>query len=83
MDTEIVVPVSPEHATHEHEHEWLAYGLSLLFALLGAILLSFGRLKDECIPHEADTDEEDAESEEHLSPLAMVLPPSHNHHDES
>ncbi len=38
---------------HEHEHERLAYGTSLLFALLGAILLSFARLKDERIPHEA------------------------------
>ena len=44
-----------EHAGHEHKHEhaWLTYGMSLLFSLLGAVLLSFGRLKDERIPHEA------------------------------
>ena len=53
MDAEDVVTGSHEHATHEHEHKWLAYGMSLLFALLGAVLLSFGRLKDERIPHEA------------------------------
>ena len=53
MDTDSVVPESHERTTHKHQHEWLAYGMSLLFALLGAILLSFGRLKDERIPHEA------------------------------
>ena len=37
---------------HEREHERLAYGMSLLFAMLGATLLSFGRLKDERIPHD-------------------------------
>ena len=42
-----------DHADHEHEHVWLGQGMSLLFALLGAVLLSFGRLKDERIPHEA------------------------------
>ena len=34
-------------------HGRFAYGMSLLFALLGAVLLSFGRFKDERIPHEA------------------------------
>ncbi|UCG15094.1 MAG: metal ABC transporter permease [Phycisphaerales bacterium] len=42
-----------QHAAHEHEHKGLAYGMSLLFALAGAVLLSFGRLRDERIPHEA------------------------------
>ena len=42
-----------EHAEHGHEFKRLAYGMSLLFALLGAALLSFGRLSDERIPHEA------------------------------
>jgi zinc/manganese transport system permease protein len=36
-----------------HEHDALTYGLSLTFALLGAVLLSLGRLRDERIPHEA------------------------------
>ena len=61
MDAESDVPESHEHATHgcghehghEYGHETLTYGMSLLFALLGAVLLSFGRLKDERIPHEA------------------------------
>ncbi len=46
---------TPDHAAseHRHEHEWMVYGMSLLFALLGAVLLSVGRLKDERIPHEA------------------------------
>ena len=43
----------PAPDEHEHEHKWLMYGMSLLFSLLGAVLLSFGRLKDERIPHEA------------------------------
>lgn len=34
-------------------HASLTYGMSLLFALLGAVLLSFGRFRDERIPHEA------------------------------
>ncbi|MGD2111180.1 MAG: metal ABC transporter permease [Phycisphaerae bacterium] len=34
-------------------HETLTYVMSLGFALLGAILLSFARLRDERIPHEA------------------------------
>jgi zinc/manganese transport system permease protein len=38
---------------HEHGHELLGYTMSLLFALLGAVLLSFGRLRDGRIPHEA------------------------------
>jgi len=38
---------------HEHEHKWFGRGMSLAFALLGALLLSFGRLRDERIPHEA------------------------------
>ncbi len=45
-----------DHAVQEHEdheHAYLSYGMSLLFALLGAVLLSFGRLEDERIPHEA------------------------------
>ena len=42
-----------DHADHEAEHRWLAYGMSLLFALFAAVLLSFGRLTDERIPHEA------------------------------
>jgi len=46
--TEPHYPASPGH-----EHARLTYGMSLLFALLGATLLSVGRLKDERIPHEA------------------------------
>lgn len=38
---------------HEQEHKWFGWGMSLLFALLGAVLLAFGRLRDERIPHEA------------------------------
>ena len=53
VDAGNVATGSHGHATHEHEHKWLAYGMSLMFALLGAVLLSFGRLKDERIPHEA------------------------------
>ena len=41
------------HAPHEHEHASLAYGLSLVFSLLGAVLMAFSRLKDDRIPHEA------------------------------
>ena len=42
-----------EEAGHEHEHERFGYALSLLFAMLGAVLLSVGRVKDERVPHEA------------------------------
>ena len=52
-DAEDAVTVIHDHAAHEHQHVWLTYSMSLLFALLGAVLLSFGRLKDERIPHEA------------------------------
>ncbi len=38
---------------HEQEHKWFGWAMSLLFALLGAVLLAFGRLRDERIPHEA------------------------------
>jgi zinc/manganese transport system permease protein len=38
---------------HEGEHKWFGRGMSLLFALLGAVLLAVGRLRDERIPHEA------------------------------
>ena len=38
---------------HVHEHKWFAQAMSLTFALLGALLLAFGRLRDERIPHEA------------------------------
>jgi zinc/manganese transport system permease protein len=38
---------------HEEEHARFAYLMSLFFALLGAVLLSVGRFKDECVPHEA------------------------------
>lgn len=42
------------HGGHDHaEHDRFTYGMSLLFALLGAILLSFGRFRDERVPHEA------------------------------
>jgi zinc/manganese transport system permease protein len=47
------------HAEHpadhieEPEHGWLTYSMSLGFALLGAVVLSVGRLHDERIPHEA------------------------------
>ncbi len=63
MDARSEIPESSEHASHgcghehghehEHGHATLTYGMSLLFALLGAVVLSFGRLKDERIPHEA------------------------------
>jgi zinc/manganese transport system permease protein len=42
-----------EEGAGAHEHKWFGRGMSLLFALLGALLLSFGRLRDERIPHEA------------------------------
>ena len=42
-----------EESAHEHEHKWFAKAMSLAFALLGALLLAFGRLRDERIPHEA------------------------------
>ncbi len=38
---------------HEEEHERFAYFMSLTFALLGAVVLSFARFKDDRIPHEA------------------------------
>ena len=38
---------------HHDEHERFGYGMSLLFACLGAVLLSVGRFKDGCVPHEA------------------------------
>lgn len=41
-----------EHA-HAHKHVTFGYSMSLVFALLGALVLSFGRLRDERIPHEA------------------------------
>jgi zinc/manganese transport system permease protein len=44
---------SHEGGAHELEHKWFGRGMSLVFALLGALLLSFGRLRDERIPHEA------------------------------
>ena len=44
---------SYQEEAHEHEHEWFAQAMSLAFALLGALLLAFGRLRDERIPHEA------------------------------
>jgi zinc/manganese transport system permease protein len=37
----------------EEEHAVFGYCMSLLFALLGAILLSVGRFRDEAVPHEA------------------------------
>ena len=60
-------PLTAEHAgrkavpEHEHpelreeqlEHATLAYGMSLAFALLAAVLLAFSRFSDERIPHEA------------------------------
>jgi len=52
-DKESVVSRAHDHAAHEHEHAYLGYGMSLFFALLAALLLSFGRLRDERIPHEA------------------------------
>ena len=41
-----------EGELHE-EHGRFGYGMSLFFALLGAVLLSVGRFKDERVPHEA------------------------------
>ena len=49
-DIEGVVTGVHDHAAHGHEHGRLAYGMSLLFALLAAVLLSFGRVRDERIP---------------------------------
>ena len=43
----------PKVPRAHREHETLTYALSLVFALLGAVLLSFARLRDERIPHEA------------------------------
>lgn len=37
----------------EDEHGRFGYALSLTFALLGAVILSVGRVKDERVPHEA------------------------------
>lgn len=42
-----------EESTHEHGHKWFTQAMSLAFALLGALLLAFARLRDERIPHEA------------------------------
>lgn len=45
-----------EDSGHEDHHDGfvsLAYGTSLAFALLGAVVLSLARLRDERIPHEA------------------------------
>jgi zinc/manganese transport system permease protein len=42
-----------DHADDRGEFKRFTFGMSLLFALLGAVLLSFGRLGDESIPHEA------------------------------
>jgi zinc/manganese transport system permease protein len=42
-----------EQGRHEEEHGRFGYIMSLLFALLGAILLAFGRFRDERVPHEA------------------------------
>jgi zinc/manganese transport system permease protein len=42
------------HGLHDHEeHGGFAYCMSLFFALLGAVILSLGRFKDERVPHEA------------------------------
>jgi zinc/manganese transport system permease protein len=43
----------PPHAHAGQEHEGLTYVFSLSFALAGAVLLSFARLSDDRIPHEA------------------------------
>ena len=53
LDNESDVEAAHGHTAQGHEHAGLTYGMSLLFALLGALLLSFGRLRDERIPHEA------------------------------
>jgi zinc/manganese transport system permease protein len=45
-----------DEVTHEHGHDGhrsVAYTMSLIFALLGAVVLSLARLRDERIPHEA------------------------------
>lgn len=40
--------------SHHEEHDrWLAQAMSVAFALLGAVLLSFGRFRSERVPHEA------------------------------
>jgi zinc/manganese transport system permease protein len=63
LEADTVLPESEAHGEGHtqvldeeelhHQHERLGYTMSLLFALLGAVLLSFGRLRDGRIPHEA------------------------------
>ncbi|KPK22029.1 MAG: hypothetical protein AMK69_20580, partial [Nitrospira bacterium SG8_3] len=50
-----VEPAEVEHEGHHHGalEKRFSYVMSLLFALLGAALLSFGRFRNEQIPHEA------------------------------
>jgi len=38
---------------HEEEHARFAYFMSLAFSLLGAMVLSFARFRDDRVPHEA------------------------------
>jgi zinc/manganese transport system permease protein len=40
-------------APHEEHDRWLAQAMSVVFALLGAVLLSLGRFRGERVPHEA------------------------------
>ena len=66
LDAEDQAPDSPgawagEESAHEtdahqpaaHEHSVFSMGMSLSFSLMGAVLLSFARIKNERIPHEA------------------------------
>jgi zinc/manganese transport system permease protein len=57
IDSRGTVEGGTEHAEHDHDHHALesrfSYIMSLLFALLGAALLAFGRFRNEQIPHEA------------------------------
>ena len=50
-ETEDVASEPHDHVAHEHGR--LGYCMSLFFALLGAVLLSSGRFRDDRIPHEA------------------------------
>ncbi|MBN1833546.1 MAG: metal ABC transporter permease [Deltaproteobacteria bacterium] len=50
-----VEPATVEYGGHDHHalENRFSYIMSLVFALLGAALLSFGRFRNEQIPHEA------------------------------
>lgn len=48
-----VVQMEAVAGPSETRDRWLAQGMSVVFALLGAVLLSFGRFRSERVPHEA------------------------------